>query len=158
MSVPVFEIRAVTAVDVPVVVELVQRVLGEFGLGFGEGCHTDTELWQLPLSYSAHRGAFWVVESDDGRLTGTCGVLEVEPGCFELRKMYLLPEMRGLGMGERLLQRAVEHVQSAGAHRLVLDTVDEMQGAIAFYEGHGFRRDDSQIRAPRCTRGYVREW
>jgi hypothetical protein len=39
---------------------------------------------------------------------------------------------------------------------MVLDTVEEMAHAIAFYEAHGFVRDDAQIRGARCTRGYSR--
>lgn len=39
---------------------------------------------------------------------------------------------------------------------MVLDTTEAMGAAIAFYERHGFVRDDTQIRGARCTRGYVR--
>jgi hypothetical protein len=38
----------------------------------------------------------------------------------------------------------------------VLDTIEAMTRAIAFYEAHGFVRDVSQKRAARCSRGYVR--
>ena len=37
----------------------------------------------------------------------------------------------------------------------MLDTTDAMARAIAFYEAHGFVRDDAEIRGARCTRGYV---
>lgn len=47
--------------------------------------------------------------------------------------------------------------RGAGAKKLVLDTTEQMARAIAFYEGHGFVRDDAQIRGARCSRGYVRE-
>jgi hypothetical protein len=39
---------------------------------------------------------------------------------------------------------------------MVLDTVEQMKGAIGFYEANGFARDDTQIRGARCTRGYAR--
>ena len=39
----------------------------------------------------------------------------------------------------------------------LVDTIEEMADAIRFYEAHGFRRDDGQVRGSRCTRGYVRE-
>ena len=39
---------------------------------------------------------------------------------------------------------------------MVLDTVEEMTRAIAFYEANGFVRDDSYIRGSRCSRAYVR--
>ena len=150
-----FEIRPVTPDDVPEVLALVRDVLAEFGLEFGSGCHTDTELEALPGWYTGAGGAFWVVERD-GRLCGTCGVIPVGPGEFELRKMYLRGETRGHGLGQRLLDRALGFARGAGASRMVLDTVDEMTAAIAFYEANGFVRDDAQVRAPRCTRGYSR--
>jgi GNAT superfamily N-acetyltransferase len=70
--------------------------------------------------------------------------------------MYLRGASRGLGIGKRLLDVAVAWVRAQGGTRMVLDTVDQMTQAIAFYEANGFVRDDAQIRGARCTRGYVR--
>jgi putative acetyltransferase len=99
---------------------------------------------------------FWVAHVG-GRLAGTCGVYPVEPETYELRKMYLLPTSRGLGLGKQLLDLAVDFTRGRGGRRLVLDTVDQMTRAISFYEAHGFIRDDAQRRGARCTRGYRRE-
>ena len=38
----------------------------------------------------------------------------------------------------------------------MLDTTHPMIAAIAFYESHGFVRDDAQIRGSRCHRGYAK--
>jgi len=149
------ELRPIESRDVPAVLVLVADVLGEFGLEFGKGSSTDTELQQLPASYADRGGAFWVA-LHNGELLGTCGVFPVEPATFELRKMYLSPTSRGLGLGKRLLDVAVEHARAHGGTRLVLDTAESMTRAIAFYEAHGFQRDDMWIRGPRCSRGYVR--
>lgn len=146
------EIHEARACDVPEVLVLVADVLAEHGLEFGQGSPTDEQLRHLPASYDG--GAFWVARHD-GALIGTCGVFPVEPGTFELRKMYLRPSARGLGAGKRLLDVAVAWVRERGATHLVLDTVESMSRAIAFYESHGFVRDDTQIRGARCTRGYV---
>jgi GNAT superfamily N-acetyltransferase len=75
---------------------------------------------------------------------------------YELRKMYLSPAARGRGVGVRLLDEAVAFARAEGGQRMVLDTVEAMTRAIAFYEAHGFVRDDAQIRGARCSRGYVR--
>jgi putative acetyltransferase len=149
------EVRPIEPRDVPGVLALVADVLGEFGLEFGKGSSTDTELQQLPASYVDRGGAFWVALSD-GDLLGTCGVFPVEPTTFELRKMYLRGPSRGLGLGKRMLDLAIEHARARGGTRLVLDTVESMSRAIGFYEAHGFVRDDAWIRGPRCSRGYVR--
>lgn len=152
-------VRSVEAADVPAVIALVSEVLAEFGLSFGVGSATDDALRHLPESYVDAGGAFWVAFDDvEGRSTliGTCGVFPVEAATFELRKMYLSPFARGRGVGKRLLDDAVEWVRAHGGKKLVLDTVHEMQSAIAFYEKHQFVRDDTQIRGSRCTRGYAR--
>jgi len=150
------EVRSVEPRDVPAVIELVAEVLGEFGLAFGTGSPTDDHLRELPGSYADQGGAFWVALRD-GELLGTAGVFPVEARMYELRKMYLRPASRGLGLGVRLLDTAADWVRARGGTHLVLDTIEEMTRAIAFYEAHGFVRDDSQKRAARCTRGYARK-
>lgn len=148
------EIREVRAGEVPAVIELVAATLGEFGLEFGVGAPTDEQLHHLPGSYADHGGAFWVALEGD-QLVGTAGVFPVAPDTFELRKMYLRPQARGTGVGKRLLATAIAWSREHGGRWLVLDTVEAMKDAIAFYERHGFVRDDTQRRGSRCSRGYA---
>ena len=150
------DVRFVREADVPAVIDIVQGTLAEFGLKFGEGAKTDEELTDLPQSYEANGGAFWVA-TRGGALIGTCGVFPVAPHTFELRKMYLRPATRGLGIGKRLLDEALRFARAHGGRRMVLDTTEQMTRAIAFYEANGFVRDDSQVRGSRCSRGYGRE-
>jgi putative acetyltransferase len=154
---PTIAVRRVTEEDVPAVVALVRGTLAEFGLTFGEGSTTDAALAKLPRSYDAHGGAFWVAVDAGGRVIGTCGVFPVAPGDMELRKMYLSPAARGTGLGKRLLDESVAFCRARGATRIVLDTTEQMDRAIAFYEANGFVRDDSQRRGSRCSRGYARQ-
>jgi putative acetyltransferase len=146
--------RIVTAADVPAVIDLIRGVLAEFGLTFGEGSETDAHVSRLPDSYEAHGGRFWVALLGEGALVGTCGVYPVAAATYELRKMYLLPTARGLGLGRRLLDIAIGFACERRATQLVLDTTEQMTQACAFYEANGFVRDDGQIRGPRCSRGY----
>jgi putative acetyltransferase len=148
------ELRPIREGDVASVVELVAASLGEFGLEFGKGTTTDDELYGLPDSYASRGGAFWVAIADDA-VVGTCGMFPVAAESFELRKMYLAPSARGLGVGKGLLDVAVAWARARGGRRIVLDTIERMTRAIAFYEAHGFTRDDTQISGARCTRGYV---
>lgn len=147
-------IRPVTRGDVPAVIAHVTRVLAEYDLVFGEGSATDADLRRLPEAYCDPGGAFWVAFTPAGDLVGTCGVAPIGCGLMELRKMYLAPTSRGLGVGRRLLDQAVSFARRNGASAIVLDTIDGMEQAISFYERAGFVRDDSQIRGSRCERGY----
>jgi putative acetyltransferase len=151
-------LRPVREADVPAVVAIVSDTLTEFGFRFGEGAGTDDAVAQLPGSYADHGGAFWVVE-DEGVVVGTCGLYPVDAPddkTFELRKMYLRPAARGHGLGQQLLDEALAWARARGARRVVLDTAEPMQRAIAFYEANGFVRDDTQVRGARCTRGYAK--
>lgn len=148
-------VRPIERDDVPAALVLIRDTLAEFGLEFGKGATTDDELRDLPDVYTDRGGAFWVA-TVDGTLAGTCGVFPVAPAIYELRKMYLRPHARGLGLGAQLLTAAVDWTRARGATELVLDTVEEMTRAIAFYEANGFIRDDNHRRGSRCTRGYTR--
>jgi GNAT superfamily N-acetyltransferase len=149
------DVREVTSADVPAVIALVSTTLAEFGLTFGVGSPTDDQLRTLPASYADAGGRFWVA-ADGGTLVGTCGVIPIAPATFELRKMYLRPAARGARLGVRFLDIALDWARAQGGERMVLDTMEAMTRAIAFYEAHGFVRDDSWIRGARCTRAYVR--
>ncbi|MFO0750628.1 MAG: GNAT family N-acetyltransferase [Myxococcota bacterium] len=154
MSAAAAIVREVTADDVPAVVAIVARVLAEHGIPFGVGSESDRQLSDLPAVYRDAGGRFWVAADGDGIL-GTCGVYPVGDGLLELRKMYLDARARGLGLGQRQHAEAIAFARASGAHHLVLDTVEQMTRAIAFYERHGFVRDDAQIRGARCSRGYA---
>jgi putative acetyltransferase len=147
-------IEPISAAQVPQTISLVTETLAEFGIAFGEGSATDEPLKRLPGSYRDSGGEFFVALDDGGALLGTAGVAPVASGTFELRKMYLRPQARGRGVGRALLAACLDFCRARGAKTVVLDTVEEMHDAIAFYERNGFVRDDCQIRGTRCTRGY----
>lgn len=147
------ELRPVTPDDVPKVIALVRDTLEEFGLEFGKGSVTDDELHALPASYRERGGEFFVAVDGDA-LIGTAGVVPVKPATFELRKMYLAPHTRGKGVGKALLDACLRHCRVRRAKTVTLDTTEAMKAAIAFYQRHGFVRDDTQIRGSRCSRGY----
>jgi putative acetyltransferase len=149
-----FVLRPVTPPDVGGVIELVRDSLAEFGLEFGVGSDTDEQLRDLPASYAERGGAFVVAVDESGSVIGTAGVFPVATAVYELRKMYLRPAARGLGIGARLFDACLAFCQKQAARAIVLDTLHNMTAAIGFYERRGFVRDDTQIRGARCSRGY----
>lgn len=134
-------IRPFREEDAGPVRDLVVRVLAEFDLALDPD-GVDADLVDPHRSYRTRGGEFWVVEDGRGRVVGTCG-LWIDPddrGRAELRKMYLEPSLRGLGMGRRLLAAALDHARTAGCRVVELETNRAMTAAIALYESHGFRR------------------
>lgn len=134
-------IRPFREEDAGPVRSIVARGLAEFGLALDpEGM--DADLDDVESTYRTTGGDFWVVEDGRGQVVGTCGLWidPDDPRRCELRKMYLEPSLRGLGMGRRLLAGAIDHARRAGCASIELETNRQMKAAIALYESHGFRR------------------
>ena len=74
-----------------------------------------------------------------GRPVG-CGALKFhgrEPA--ELKRMWVAPEARGLGLGRRLLGELERHARAAGARVVHLETNRSLKEAIALYRSSGYR-------------------
>ena len=52
--------------------------------------------------------------------------------------MYFLPQIRGLGLGKQVLERAVEHARRLGFKEIVLETISVLKRAIDLYTRFGF--------------------
>lgn len=69
---------------------------------------------------------------------GCCALLPMEPGGFELAKMAVSEDLRGKGIGRKLLERAITEARRLGASRLYLETNRKLANAIHLYESVGF--------------------
>jgi putative acetyltransferase len=70
---------------------------------------------------------------------GCVALIPMGNGVYELSKMAVSPELRGLGIGRRLLQHAVEHAKRIGAKSLFLGSNSRLENAVHLYESIGFR-------------------
>ena len=69
-----------------------------------------------------------------------CGALRFHPGAAaELKRMWVAPEARGLGLGRRLLGELERHAADAGAPAVRLETNRALAEAIALYRASGYR-------------------
>lgn len=69
-----------------------------------------------------------------------CGALKFHPGApAELKRMWVAPEARGIGLGRRLLQELERLAREAGVEVLRLETNRALDEAIALYRNSGFR-------------------
>ena len=68
-----------------------------------------------------------------------CGALKIHPGApAELKRMWVAPEARGLGLGRRLLQELERHARDAGVEVLRLETNRALSEAVELYRGSGY--------------------
>ena len=137
-----FSIRPIRAEDDPRMASIIRTVMPEFG---ATGCGfaiSDPEVDWMSRAYAAPRSAYFVVERD-GVVVGGGGVAPLDGGpedTCELRKMYFLPEARGLGAGAAMMARCLGAARGFGFARCYLETLTGMDAAMKLYERSGFRR------------------
>lgn len=86
-------------------------------------------------------GVILFVESAELGVVGTCALMKVKAGVFELTKMGVLERARGRKAGELLLETALARASTMGIETLYLLTNSKCVAAIKLYEKLGFRRD-----------------
>ena len=70
-----------------------------------------------------------------------CGGLKIYPGEYgEVKRMYVRPAYRGLGLGKAMLDHLGQYAQTHGLERLRLETGIYQVEAIGLYERYGFQR------------------
>lgn len=135
-----FQIRPVQPADDEQLSRVIRQVLIEFECTEPETAFSDPELDQMSQCYRRPRARYYVATRGD-RIVGGCGYAPLEGGkvdVCELRKMYLLPETRGLGLGEELLVRCLKDAAQDGFSHCYLETRNRMHQAQTMYRKYGF--------------------
>jgi putative acetyltransferase len=83
--------------------------------------------------------AFFVMRHDD-ELAGCGGVKLFGAEFGEVKRMYVRPPLRGLGLGKRMLDHLAEYTRQQGVAILRLETGIYQGEAIGLYERYGFYR------------------
>ncbi|HTA66401.1 MAG TPA: GNAT family N-acetyltransferase, partial [Xanthomonadaceae bacterium] len=137
-----FYIRPIHFEDNEAVANIIRTVMPEFGAKGDGFAINDPEVDWMHRAYSGPRCSYFVVERD-GKVMGGGGVAPLEGGdedVCELRKMYFLPRLRGLGAGAALMQRCLDAARLHGFQRCYLETLRGMNAAMRLYERTGFIR------------------
>lgn len=102
----------------------------------------DNELDTLPADYVPPRGALLALRSDQDHMVGCCAMRPIDngdyPNAAEMKRLFVLPEFRGCGLGRLLVEATLDVARQAGYDRVLLDTLTEMETARALYLDLGF--------------------
>jgi len=99
----------------------------------------DQELASLPGGYAPPDGRLLLVEYED-QLAGCVALHQLEPGVCEMKRLYVRPNFRGMGLGRALADHIIAEARRIGYQRMRLDTVEPvMKDAVAMYRKLGFK-------------------
>ena len=142
-----FEIRPIEPSDNKAVAEVIRLVMTEFG-AVGDGFSiNDPEVDDMYSAYASAGSVFFVVTLDSKPL-GCAGIgplLGGDEHTCELKKMYFMPELRGLGAGSQLLKACLEEARRLDYQYCYLETTASMQQAQRLYGNHGFKQLDKPM-------------
>ena len=100
--------------------------------------------------FPAANEGIWIVESR-GEHAGSIAITDEGEGLAMLRWVVLDPELRGSGLGRRLVEEVVAFAESAGYERIALETFSDLTTAAHIYRSVGFEVQWEQ-RGPRWGR------
>jgi putative acetyltransferase len=85
-------------------------------------------------------GVFIVVRDDSGAAVACGGIARFDGERGELKRMYVVPELRGRGLGRRILVELEAEARRLGYRAIVLETGDRQQEALGLYLSAGYQR------------------
>ena len=101
----------------------------------------ELELKELPGEYAQPRGALLLAMVNQ-QVAGCCALRPLdsadEANASEMKRLYVRPAFRGLGLGRQLAEAVMDAARRHGYSSIFLDTLDEMETARALYEDLGF--------------------
>ncbi|MDA0702234.1 MAG: GNAT family N-acetyltransferase [Proteobacteria bacterium] len=128
----------------PVGIEAARRLFRDYQAATDvEACFQsfEAELAGLPGAYVPPQGRL-LIAWRDGEALGIVALKTVEPGeagICEIKRLWVEPAARGLGLGRALAEAVIHAAEGAGCGRLVLETSPvTMARAAALYRALGF--------------------
>lgn len=130
---------------------VVFSVLREYGLQPGT---IDSCLDNVEQHYFGNGGYFGVLLDENNHIVATGGLYKLNDRRAEIRKMYLLSEHRGKGLGKMILHALIEKAKFLGFESIELETASVLKEAIGLYQKLGFKPYKSPHIAARCDQAY----
>lgn len=144
MSYEIHEIKPQHDSKVCEIIRKVGEEYGAIGEGFGP---SDPEVNSMSQNYNDESSSKYLVATINEIIVGGSGVASFNGSneICELRKLFLLPESRGLGLGKKLTEDCLAYAKSKGYKKCYLDTLKSMTSAISLYENIGFQHLDKPL-------------
>ena len=97
------------------------------------------ELRTLPAPYAPPGGALLLARDGLGQAVGCVGVREHSGSACEIKRLYVVPDARGSGLGRALVRAAIDHARAMGYTEMLLVAIESSTAAAqAVYRAVGF--------------------
>jgi putative acetyltransferase len=133
---PVSITQAKADSDIAVVKELFVEYAASIGIDL-EYQGFSAELAGLPGKYAPPSGDLLIARVD-GEPRGCVALRTLDRNTLEMKRLYVRPATRGMGVGKRLVEAAISFARHHGYTELRLDTLATMASAQALYRSLGF--------------------
>jgi putative acetyltransferase len=141
-------LRKANIEDESKIMDLVKSVLSDYGLKTNPR-ETDKDLSDLNANYFNKNGWFAVIEKEN-EIIGSYGIFKIDIKTCELRKMYLLNNYQGQGLGRLMMEDALKKARELGYSEIVLETNKLLDKAINLYGKYGFVQYKPSHLSDRC--------
>jgi putative acetyltransferase len=134
------EIRTIQPTDNKALATIVRNTLAEFGANRPGTVFFDPSTDSLFEVFQTPRSVYYVAVDKD-KLVGGAGIFPsngLPEDVCELVKMYLVPAVRGMGVGRLLIEKCLAFARDAGYKKVYLETLPELKKAIHVYERFNF--------------------
>jgi putative acetyltransferase len=132
--------RNIEVKDNKILADLIRTVFREFKIDRPGTVYFDPTTDNLFELFKKRGSVYWIAE-EHGVMAGGCGVYptpDLPEGYAELVKLYLLPQWRGKGIGQKLLENCIESARQMGYRHLYLESLPELEKAVSMYIKSGF--------------------
>ena len=109
----------------------------EFGISLDVEAMIARDMADLEAYLPPH-GALLVAADDDGELAGMVFLARIRPDAAQVRRMYVRPAHRRVGLGGTLFAAVVTAARQSGCAEVLLESPRSWAGAHAVYTAHGF--------------------
>jgi len=136
-----FTIREIEPQDNPKIARAIRAILIEYGVPKVGTAYADKILDTLFEAYDIESAIYFVVEKND-KIYGGAGIKQLDNyngNVCELQKMYFLPEARGIGLGNKMMDICLKKATSFGFEKCYLETLPYMEEARKLYRKVGFK-------------------
>lgn len=101
----------------------------------------EAEFAALPGKYAPPGGRILLAERG-GEILGCIALRRVDDAICEMKRLYVRPAGRGLGLGRQLVERLIDEARGAGYAEMRLDVLAEFRSAQLLYRALGFAPAD----------------